>query len=164
MWAAITDLNGFGDGYGNGGSLQSTMRTFSVQPALLAISIVQPNKVYAVGGILQIYAEIMAPDGTLFTQGLCPRPLLFPVVRLLIQSTFRMTEPRAERFGGYQLGSTDPGGTWLVTVNASDGYGNGGSNSASYTVNVLPLQNLTSNWLLWLGVLTAQSSVSQYSS
>ena len=69
------------------------MRTFSVQPALLAISIVQPNKVYAVGGILQIYAEIMAPDGTLFTQGLCPRPLLFPVVRLLIQSTFRMTEP-----------------------------------------------------------------------
>jgi hypothetical protein len=154
-WAAVIDKNGFGDGYGNGGPLQGATQTFSVQPALLTISIIQSSKAYAVGDVLQIYAGITAPDGTTFTQGavsasltLSGRPVAGPV-HLSYDPT------RAEWFGGYQLGSTDPGGTWLVTVSASDGYGNGGSSSVSYTVNVPPYQNLTSNWLLWLGVLTA---------
>ena len=155
IWVAVIDKNGFSDGYGNGGPSQGTTQTFSVQPALLTISIIQPSSVYAVGDVLQIYAGITAPDGTTFTQGavsasltLSGRPIAGPV-HLSYDPT------RAEWFGGYQLGSTDPGGTWLVTVSASDGYGNGGSSSVSYTVNVPPYQNLTSNWLLWLGVLTA---------
>ena len=65
---------------------------------------------------------------------------------------------RARWAGVYQVGNGDPSGLWLVTVTASDSYGNAGYQISSAVVDVPPgssAASLTGSFLVLFGVLIA---------
>lgn len=154
IWTAIVDVKSFSDGLGNGGPLGAAVAGFAVQPASLAVSVVASSTTYSSGNIIPIYAVVVTPGGANYTQGTVTATITIAGRRLAGPISLVYDPSRGEWSGSYNINSTDPAGTWLITVNAYDAYGNAGLTAASYTVNTANSQQSTyPTWLLWLLVL-----------
>ena len=139
-WAVRIDPNTFSDGYGNGGPGQGTTIAFTVQQAVLAVSVSLVNKTYTSGDVFPIYATVLSPDGTPFGAGTVTatvdlsstgEPIGSPISLSYVQGQGRWV-------GSNLLNSTDKAGIWIVDVKASDSYGNSGEGSGALLVNIGP--------------------------
>ena len=156
-WIGTISVNSFGDGLNNGGPLSPVFTNFNVQPASLTVSAVSYNATYSSGMIVPIYARITTPSGASFTQGTVTARITSFGQGIGAPLTLVYDPSRGEWSGSYKINATDPSGTWLVSITASDGYGNIGQNSASLSVNTTgaqnPAQSFLSSWTFWLLVL-----------
>ncbi|TMI29806.1 hypothetical protein E6H28_05965 [Candidatus Bathyarchaeota archaeon] len=139
-WAVRIDPNTFSDGYGNGGPGQGTTIAFTVQQAVLAVSVSLVNKTYTSGDVFPIYATVLSPDGTPFGAGTVTatvdlsstgEPIGSPISLSYVQGQGRWV-------GSNLLNSTDKAGIWIVDVKASDSYGNSGEGGGALLVNIGP--------------------------
>jgi hypothetical protein len=155
-WAAVVDIGGFDDGFGNSGPLVSVLRGFDVQPASLNVSISLTNRTYTVGDTVILYASVTSPDGSPFTTG--------TVVASLSKASSQIgrvplsySQNKAEWVGSFVVNASSPSGIWSIQVPASDPYGNAGQGSTTLLTSVPPQPSfLTSNlFLILLLVLTA---------
>ncbi len=157
VWIGTVDVNSFGDGLNNGGPLSPVFTNFNVQPASLTVSAVSYNATYASGMIVPIYARITTPAAVSFTQGTVTATITSSGQKIAGPLSLVYDPSRGEWSGSYKVNATDPSGTWLISIAASDGYGNTGQNSASLSVNTSgaqnPAQSLLSSWAFWLLVL-----------
>jgi hypothetical protein len=157
-WIGTLDLKSFDDGLSNGGPLSPVFSNFNIQSASLTVSAVSYNSTYASGIILPIYAKITTPSGSGFTQGTVTATISSFGQKIAGPLSLVYDPSRGEWSGSYKVNATDPSGTWVVTIAASDGYGNSGQNSASLSVNtagaVSPTQSFFTTWTFWLLVLT----------
>lgn len=157
VWIATIDVNNFDDGLNNGGPLSPVFTNFNVQPASLAVSAVSYNATYSSGMIVPIYARITTPTGAGFTQGTVTATITSFGQKIAGPLSLVYDPSRGEWSGSYKVNATDPSGTWLISIAASDGYGNTGQNSASLSVNTSgaqsPAQSFLSSWTFWLLVL-----------
>ena len=156
-WIGTIDVNSFNDGLNNGGPLSPVFANFNVQPASLTVSAISYNATYSSGMILPIYARISTPIATSFTQGSVTATITSSGRKIVGPLSMVYDPSRGEWSGSYKVNATDPSGTWVVTISASDGYGNAGQNSASLSVNTAgssnPAQSLVSSWAFWVLVL-----------
>jgi len=157
VWIGTVDINSFDDGLNNGGPLIPVFTNFNVQPASLTVSAVSYNATYSSGMILPIYARISTPSTTSFTQGTVTATITSSGRKIVGPLSLGYDPSRGEWSGSYKVNGTDPSGTWVVAVTASDPYGNIGQNSASLSVNTTgaqnPAQSVLSSWAFWLLVL-----------
>jgi len=157
VWIGTLDVKSFSDGLNNGGPLNPVFANFNVQPASLAVSAVSYNATYSSGMIVPIYVRITTPTAVSFTQGTVTATITSFGRRIAGPLSLVYDPSRGEWSGSYKVNATDPSGTWLVTIAASDGYGNTGQNSASLSVNTSgalnPTQSFLSTWTFWLLVL-----------
>ncbi len=137
-WVASIDPAGFNDSYSNGGPSSSTVRGFTVQLAALTVTVIVPSQTYTVGDVLPVYAKVTAPDGSLFTDGTIVASLSFNTTEVGNPISLTYVQGQSEWAGGYVVKSSDPSGLWLVTVRASDSYGNTGQGIISAVVSVPP--------------------------
>ena len=146
-WTATIDAQSFNDPYGNGGPLLPATVTFNVLPASLSVTLFSSNKVFSVGDALTVQATIVTPGGTNFTQGTVQAVMTLSGQQIGTPLSLTYDPTRGEWIGNYKVASSDPSGTWLVTVSASDNYGNTGQSSVIDTITVTSGQSSTS--LLW---------------
>ncbi len=157
LWLATLNAKSFDDGNGNIGPPTNVGSAFSVQTATLTVVNQAFNRTYPARTIVPIIATVITPGGTNFTQG---------TVSALITSNGRTVagpiglaydQTRGKWIGSYTVGSSDPSGTWIVTVSAQDSYGNSGSTVSSFTVPAgsLPqtLSSFITTWLWLLAIL-----------
>lgn len=156
-WIGTLDVKSFDDGLSNGGPLSPVFTNFNIQLASLTVSAVSYNATYSSGMIVPIYARIATPSAASFTQGSVSATITSFGQRIAGPLSLVYDPSRGEWSGSYKVNATDPSGTWLVTITASDGYGNTGQNSASLSVNTTgtssPAQSVLSSWAFWLLVL-----------
>jgi hypothetical protein len=145
-WTAKINPLSLNDSFGNGGPLQPATLTFNVLPAILSVTLSSSNKVFSAGDILTIQATIITPGGTSFTQGTVQAGMTLSGqhIETLLGLTYDPT--REQWIGNYKVAPSDPSGAWLVTVSASDSYGNMGQSSVTATVNVASAQSSTQLW------------------
>jgi hypothetical protein len=105
------------------------------------------NKVFSVGDTLTIQAAVVTPGGTNFTQGTVQAMMTLSGQHIATPLSLTYDPTRGQWIGNYKVAASDPSGAWLVTVSASDTYGNTGQSSVIDTVNVPTAQSSTS--LLW---------------
>ena len=157
VWIGTINVNNFDDGLNNGGPLNPVFTNFNVQPASLTVSAISYNATYSSGMILPIYARISTPSATGFTQGTVTATITSFGQKIAGPLSLVYDPSRSEWSGSYKVNATDPSGTWLVTIAASDAYGNSGQNSASLSVNTSgalnPAQSFFYTWTFWLLVL-----------
>ena len=157
VWIGTIDLNSFDDGLNNGGPLSPVFTNFNIRPASLTVSAISYNATYPSGTILPIYARISTPSAASFTQGTVTATITSSGRKIIGPLSLGYDPSRGEWSGSYKINETDPSGTWVVTITASDGYGNAGQNSASLSVNTTgaqnPAQSILSSWAFWLLVL-----------
>jgi hypothetical protein len=156
-WISTIDVNSFDDGLSNGGPLSPVLSNFNIQPASLTVSAVSYNATYSSGMILPIYARITTPGAAGFTRGTVTATISSFGQKIAGPLSLVYDPSRGEWSGSYKVNGTDPSGTWLVTIAASDGYGNSGQNSASLSVNtsgaMRPAESFFYTWTFWLLVL-----------
>jgi hypothetical protein len=146
-WTATIDPQSLTDPYGNSGPLQPATITFNVLPASLSVALLSSNKVFSVGDTLTIQAAVVTPGGTNFTQGTVQAMMTLSGQHIATPLSLTYDPTRGQWIGNYKVAASDPSGAWLVTVSASDTYGNTGQSSVIDTVNVPTAQSSTS--LLW---------------
>ncbi|MBO0888410.1 hypothetical protein J2P12_04845, partial [Candidatus Bathyarchaeota archaeon] len=136
-WAASIRAASFNDGYGNIGPLVGVTHGFSVQPAQLSILVSVQNKTYSPSDVMAIYASVHSPDGSQFTSGTVYAVLtpLNSATRIGSEVSLYYVSSQARWVGSTVVNSTDPAGVWLISVNASDTYGNKGAGSGVAVVN-----------------------------
>lgn len=157
-WSWSVDVNSFNDGFGNGGPISPVASNFNVQTALLTVSVISYSATYSPGTTIPIYATVVAPSGANFTQGSVNATITSSGRRVVAPFGLVYDQSLGRWSGSYKVNATDPSGTWLVTVNAYDSYGNSGQSVASFNVNApssppQPVWFLT--WTFWLLVLVA---------
>jgi len=155
-WVASVDPGGFDDGYGNGGPVATVVKGFTVEPAILTVTVSVQNKTYVVGDVLAIYASVANPDGSTFDNG--------NVTAASSRSGIQVGNPihlvyvsgQQKWTGSLLVNATNPSGVWLIKIRASDLYGNSGEGATSSIVSVPPPQQQNSfytSWFLALGTL-----------
>ena len=157
-WTAYMDQNSLTDPYGNGGPLQTASSTFSVLPAILSVTLASPGTVFAVGDTLTIQATVVVPGGALFNQGSVQALMTLSGKPVGPRLGLTYDPTRGEWIGNYKVDPSDPPGTWLVTVSASDNYGNMGQSSVVESISVPSAQSTSMLWsyvviVLLLGLL-----------
>ncbi len=162
-WTGTIDINTFDDGLSNGGPLSPVVTQFNVQPASLAVTEVTYNVTYSPGTTVPIDASILTPGGTSFTQGTVNATIVSFGQKIAGPLGLTYNVSTAEWSGSYKVNASDPTGTWVVTVTASDGYGNNGQSSASLFVTGQSGKNSTQpsfflTWTFWLLVLALMAA------
>ncbi|HEV2118983.1 MAG TPA: hypothetical protein VGS11_02580 [Candidatus Bathyarchaeia archaeon] len=157
-WTAYLDQKSLTDPYGNGGPLQTASSTFNVLPAILLVTLASPGTVFAVGDTLTIQATVVVPGGAVFNQGAVQSSMTLSGKQVGSHLSLTYDPTRGQWIGNYKITASDPSGTWLVTVSASDNYGNTGQSSVVESVNVSSAQSTSMLWsyiviVLLLGVL-----------
>ncbi len=149
FWGAIVEVNSLNDGYGNGGPSTSTPKGFSIQPAILTLSVNVSNGTLTSGSILIMSTVVTNPDGTIFTQGNVTTQFQLSGRQAGSQVRLGYDQSQGRWVGSYTISGNDPSGLWVIQVSASDSYGNSGQGSTSTLVSVPPQQGpLTSFWFL----------------
>jgi len=146
-WTASLDPNSLADPYGNGGPLQSKSLTFNVLPAILTVSLLPSSTVLSVGETLTIQGSVATPNGAIFSQGTVLASITISGRSVGSPVSLTYDPTREQWIGNYKVAPSDPSGAWLVTVSASDSYGNVGQSSVVVSVNVPSAQSSTS--MLW---------------
>ncbi len=131
--------------------------TLTFNQLSLTVSAASYNATYSSGNIVPIYAKITTPAAASFTQGTVTATITSFGQKIAGPLRLVYDPSRGEWSGSYKVNATDPSGTWLISITASDGYGNTGQNSASLSVNTSgapnPTQSFLSSWTFWLLVL-----------
>jgi ABC-type transporter MlaC component len=135
IWAVTLYKDAFNDTYGNNGPLSSLSSTFGVGTAILTITNQLTTATYSTGNIIPIVSRIQTPSGANFVQG--------TVTAMITTSGRSVTSPislvydqtQGKWIGSYKVDASDPSGTWLLTVQAQDAFGNSGGTTSSFTVN-----------------------------
>lgn len=141
------------DQYGNGGPLRPSSLLFNVQPATLSILLSSPNQIFGAGDTISIQATILTPGGTSFSQGSATAVMTLSGGRVGTPVNLAYDPTRAQWVGTYKVAPSDPSGTWLVTVTASDGYGNSGQSSVIDNVSVQGLGSASSMFWSYLVIV-----------
>lgn len=158
-WIAKLEVNSLDDGFGNTGPAISSNAGFNIRTASLTVTLETLNAGYGSGSVIPINARILTPSGGNYTSGSVSATIAYPngQVGRTIPLVYDMARGRWS--GSYKVNSTEPSGTWLVTVSASDVYGNGGNGNTSFNVNI-PGSTVTpdtspfnTGWLPWLVLL-----------
>ena len=134
-WNATIPPLSLYDAYGNGGPLIPITVSFNVLPATLSVTLSSSNTVFGVGDTFPIQATIATPGGTIFSQGTVQAAMTLSgkIVGMPVALTYDPT--RGQWIGSYKVAATDASGAWLVTVSASDNYGNIGRSSVTETIS-----------------------------
>jgi len=135
-WTWNIAADSLNDGSGNGGPLTPSSHNFNIQSASFSVNILSYGSVYSSGMTVPISADVVMPNGANFTQG--------TVTATITSSGRQVTAPLSLVYnassgrwsGGYKVNPNDPSGTWLITVNANDAYGNSGQSGAPLNVNI----------------------------
>ena len=136
-WVANIDPSMFNDGYGNGGPATSIVRGFEVQPATLTVMVSISNQTFNVGQAMPMYATVVYPDGTPLNNGTVTATFTeVNGTRIGTPLSLTFVQGQSKWAAVYSVKSTDPSGLWLITVRASDTYGNIGQQISSSVVNV----------------------------
>jgi hypothetical protein len=156
-WTAYLDQNILTDPYGNAGPLQAASITFNVLPATLSVSLLSSGRDFTVGDTLPLQATVVTPGGMNFTQGTVQADITLSGqhVGSLLSLTYDPT--RGQWIGNYKVSPSDPSGAWLVTVSASDTYGNTGQSSVVDSVSVPSTQSSSMLWIYLVIVLLVAS-------
>ena len=156
-WAVRIDPYTFNDGYGNGGPSQGTTIAFTVQQAVLAVSVSLVNKTYASGDVFPIYATVLSPDGTPFGAGTVTATIELSSTGETIGSPISLSyvQGQGRWVGSNLLNSTDKAGIWIVDIKASDSYGNSGEGSGALLVNIGPAPGSSQYVTLFYFILAA---------
>ncbi len=143
------DVNSIDDGYGNTGPTTLVTNQFTVLPAQLGVTAALSKTSYSSNEPIIVTATVTTPDGATFDQG-SVRASITDIGRL-VGNPFDLSydQTRGSWIGSYNPTSSDPSGTWTITLVASDAYGNTGTASVLGIVNVTPSFILDSyTWLL----------------
>jgi len=140
VWVASIDVGGYNDGYGNIGPSSSVNRGFAVSTAILSVTTSTPNSNYTTGSILVIDAIVLTPGGDNFTSGTVTATTYHSSVQIGSPLQLSYDQNHGKWVGSYTVNSTNPTGTWLIQVNATDAYGNSGYGSTSTLVTLPPSQ------------------------
>ncbi len=156
-WAVRIDPYTFNDGYANGGPSQGTTIAFTVQQAVLAVSVSLVNKTYISGDVFPIYATILSPDGTPFNAGRVTATVDLSSTGETIGSPISLSyvQGQGRWVGSTLLNSTDRSGIWIVDLKASDSYGNSGEGSGALLVNIGPAPGGSQSVSLFYFILAA---------
>jgi hypothetical protein len=146
-WTAFVDQNSLSDPYGNGGPLQPKSVTFNVLPAILTVTLVSSSTVVTVGETLTMQASVATPNGAIFSRGTAVASITISGRSIGSGLSLTYDPTRGQWIGNYKVAPSDPSGAWLVTISASDGYGNIGQSSVVVSVNVPTAQSSIS--MLW---------------
>jgi len=150
-WKATLDPLSLGDSYGNAGPLQPSSVQFSVLAASLTVSLVPSSQILGASDVLAIQTAVITPGGTNFTQGTVQASFTLLGRNIGSPVTLAYDPTRGQWTGSYRIAPSDPSGTWLITVSASDSYGNSGQNSVTATIAVPGPQSSSS--MIWTIVL-----------
>jgi hypothetical protein len=140
VWVASIDVGGYNDGYGNMGASSSVNRGFAVSTAVLSVTTSTPNSTYTTGSIIVINAIVVTPGGDNFTSGTVTATTLRSSVQIGSQLQLSYDQTHGKWVGSYTVNSTNPTGSWIIQVNATDAYGNSGYGSTSTLVTLPPSQ------------------------
>jgi hypothetical protein len=140
VWVASIDLGGYNDGYGNMGPSSSVNRGFAVSAAVLSVTTSTPNSTYTTGSIIVINAIVVTPGGDNVTSGTVTATTLRSSVQIGSPLQLSYDQTHAKWVGSYTVNSTNPTGSWIIRVNATDAYGNSGYGSTSTLVTLPPSQ------------------------
>ena len=147
-WNATIQPLSLADAYGNSGPLLPISLTFNVLPATLSVTLSSSNTVFGAGDTFPIQASISTPGGAIFTQGTVQATMTLSGNGVGSPVSLTYDPTRGQWVGSYKVAASDPSGAWLVTVSASDSYGNIGRSSVTETVSGSgPQPNSTSQ--LW---------------
>jgi hypothetical protein len=156
-WTAYLDQKSLSDPYGNAGPLQTASITFNVLPATLSVSLLSSGRDFAVGDTLPLQATIVTPGGTNFTQGTVQAAITLSGQRVGSPLSLTYDPTRGQWIGNYKVSPSDPSGAWLVTVSATDTYGNTGQSSVVDTISVPSTQSSSMLWSYLVIVLLVAS-------
>jgi hypothetical protein len=134
-WTVTLNKDAFNDTNGNNGPPSAVGSTFGIGTAILTISNQLTTATYSAGNIIPIVSRVQTPSGANFVQG--------TVTAMITSSGRGVTSPislvfdqtQGEWIGSYKVDASDPSGTWLLTVQAQDPFGNSGGTTSSFTVN-----------------------------
>jgi hypothetical protein len=165
VWTASLAAGSFDDGFGNLGPATTSSVSFTVRGALLTVTIDGFNGPYSVGNTIPIGVKVVTPAGGNYTAGKVNATLTYSGGYVTAPLILVYDQTRGKWTGSYRVNSTDPSGTWLLTVSAGDGYGNGGSSNASFNVSVNSSgpgttpggTSIATGWLPWVVLLVALS-------
>jgi hypothetical protein len=148
IWNATIQPLSLNDAYGNGGPLLPITASFNVLPAVLSVTLSSSNTVFGVGDTFPIQATILTPGGAVFSQGTVQATMTLSGKSVGLPVSLTYDPTRGQWIGSYKVASTDTSGAWLVTVSASDSYGNIGRSSVTETISGSGLQS-TPTSMLW---------------
>ncbi len=140
VWVASIDIGGYNDGYGNMGPSSSVNRGFAVSAAVLSVTTSTPNSTYTTGSIIVINAIVVTPGGDNLTSGTVTATTLRSSVQIGSPLQLSYDQTHGKWVGSYTVNSTNPTGSWIIQVNATDAYGNSGYGSTSTLVTLPPSQ------------------------
>ena len=152
-WNATVRPLCLADQYGNGGPLRSSTLVFNVLPASLVVLLSSPNQIFGAGETISIQATILTPGGTSFSQGSTTATMTLSGGRVGTPVNLSYDTTRAQWVGTYKIAASDPSGAWLVTVSATDGYGNSGQSSVIDNVSVQGLGSTSSMFWSYLVIV-----------
>lgn len=160
IWIATIDPNSFNDGNNNTGPALTVTTGFNVQAAALNVSIISAAigaRTYTAGDIIPIYASVTFPDGSSLSTGNVEARLTKDGLPVGTPVSLTYITGQQAWAGTYQVGSSDPSGLWLITVDASDQMSDTGQGTYSATVDVPPTAPstwlTTSNFLLITAII-----------
>jgi hypothetical protein len=92
-------------------------------------------------------ASVATPNGAIFSRGTAVASITISGRSIGSGLSLTYDPTRGQWIGNYKVAPSDPSGAWLVTISASDGYGNIGQSSVVVSVNVPTAQSSIS--MLW---------------
>src|SRR5260370_20277247 len=122
------------------GSSTSVNRGFPVSAAVLSVTTSTPNSTYTTGSIIVINAIVVTPGGDNFTSGTVTATALSSYVQIGSSLQLSYDQTYGKWVGSYTVNSTNPTGSWIIQVNATDAFGNSGYGSTSTLVTLPPSQ------------------------
>ena len=154
VWNATIQPLSLNDAYGNGGPLLPITVSFNVLPATLSVTLSSSNTVFGVGDTFPIQATVVTPGGMIFNQGTVQAAMTLSGKSVGMPVALTYDPTRGQWIGSYKVAALDPSGAWLVTVGASDSYGNIGRSSVTETISGSgPQSTLTSQLWSYLAVV-----------
>jgi len=115
-------------------------RGFAVSAAVLSVTTSTPNSTYTTGSIIVINAIVVIPGGDNLTSGTVTATTLRSSVQIGSPLQLSYDQTHGKWVGSYTVNSTNPTGSWIIQVNATDAYGNSGYGSTSTLVTLPPSQ------------------------
>ena len=162
-WTATLAPGSFYDSFGNVGPVAASSLGFTVNTASLVVTISPFNGPYVAGSIIPIDVRVVTPAGGNYTVGSVNATLTYVGGYVTAPFSLVYDQSRGMWSGSYKVNSTNPSGTWLLTVSAGDSYGNGGSHNTSFNVSVTSSgpgtppggNSIITSWLPWIVLLVA---------
>jgi hypothetical protein len=158
-WSATINKGAFNDSYGNNGPLSPVSSTFAVGVAVLTINNIPTSTIYSSGSTIPIVSRVLDPSGVDFTQGTVTATITNLGRRITTPINLIYDQTQARWTGSYKVDPTDPSGTWLLTIQAQDAFGNNGQTTVSFNVNTPgppnPILTSLTSWAWLIAVLVA---------